>query len=321
MTPAVSIVGMGRFGNTLGALLDRARISWEPVEATPHTEHYEALAQLVVVAVPLEGLAQVVRALQPRADQIIVDVCSVKVRAVEALREAMGEGRWVATHPLFGPSILRSDVVPRVVVCPRPDRPADTSLVEALYAQLGCTVSLMDAATHDRVMAESQALSAFVGGALRDAQLPSSHVAAPPSALPLLQLVNAQNAVAGHLRDTVLLSNPFAADVRDRLVDAMRKIIPAAPADADLPTLRGAIDRVDHQLVALLRERADLATVISQRKAELGRPVQDPEREAAAFAERRAWAMEAGIDPDFVEAVFASVLPWSRALQERARGG
>ena len=321
MTPAVSIVGMGRFGTTLGALLDRARISWEPVLATPETEHYEARAQLVVLAVPLEALAQVVRSLQPRADQIIVDVCSVKVRAVEALRETMGEGRWVATHPLFGPGILRTDAVPRVVVCPRPDRPADTSLVEALYAQVGCSVSLMDAATHDRVMAESQALSAFVGGALRDAQLPSSNVAAPPSTLPLQQLVNAQNAAPGHLRDVLLLSNPFAAEVRDRLVEAMRKMVPAADASADLPTLRGAIDRVDRQLIALLRERADLAAVVSQRKAELGLAVQDPEREAAAFADRRAWAVEAGIEPDFVEAVFASVLTWSRALQERARGG
>ena len=321
MSLAVSIVGMGRFGTTLGTLLDRARISWEAVEATPQTEHYEALGQIIIVAVPLEAVALVVRALAPRPDQLVVDVCSVKVRAVEALREVLGDGRWVATHPLFGPAILRDEGVPRVVVCPRPDRPADTSLVEALFAQLGCSITLLDASAHDRVMAESQALGAFIGGALHDVQLPTSHVAAPPSTVPLHQLATAQNATAGHLRDTLLLANPYAAEVRDRFVDALRRVVSPALEGADLPMLRGALDRVDRQIVALLRERADIATIVSHHKAELGRPVQDAEREAAAFVDRRAWACDAGLDPDFVEAVFATVLPWSRALQERARGG
>jgi prephenate dehydrogenase len=318
MSIAVSVVGIGRFGATLGALLDRAKVEWEAVNATPATKRYAPQGKLIVLAVPLDALAEVARAIKPTPDQIIVDVCSVKVRAVEIMREVLGDGRWVATHPLFGPAALRSDDQPRAIVCPRNDRPADTSLVEALWAQIGCTVKLMDAETHDQLMAESQALAAFVGRALRESKLPAFSEWTPPSSIPLHQLSTAITAVPGHLQDTLLYDNPCAEAVRSRLVAALRAVTPSAPR-ADLEMLRAAIDGVDRTLVELLAQRADLARAVSMRKLELDRPVHDPAREAAAFVDRRQWADESGVDPDFVESFFTSVRSWSRALQEKAR--
>jgi len=319
VTPAVTIVGLGRFGVTLGALLEAAKVPWEHLDASVTVEAYDAAAPLVVLAVPLQALASVASCVRARADQVIVDVCSVKVRAEQILQRTLGERRWIATHPLFGPAALHSDEARRAIVCPRKGYEADVEAVAALYTQLGCEVIRLDAAAHDLAMAESQALVAFVGGALRDAGLPEVAIA-PPSSRALAELASAQNAQPGHLRDTMLFENDHAAGVRTRLLAAMHRL-ERAPTTNALSDLRREIDRVDRALILLLLERGTIATAISQKKAELGRPVQDPAREAAAFVDRRAWARDAGVDPDFVEAIFEAVLPWSRALQERARAG
>ena len=96
-----------------------------------------------------------------------------------------------------------------------------------------------------------------------------------------------------------------------------RQQVGEAQSLAALADLREEIDGLDRSLLDLLVRRADLARDISRIKRALHRPVQDPERERAAFEERRAWAVELGLDPDFVERIFAEILVWSRGVQER----
>lgn len=86
-----------------------------------------------------------------------------------------------------------------------------------------------------------------------------------------------------------------------------------------LAALRGGIDALDGRLLALLQQRAQLAVQVSEVKEALGRPVQDPEREHAAFAARHEWAGAQGIDPRFAKRIFEEILVWSRRLQEEHR--
>ena len=51
----------------------------------------------------------------------------------------------------------------------------------------------------------------------------------------------------------------------------------------DLTTLRCRIDRLDRQMVELLNRRAELALLIGREKHRQGRPIHDPEREAAVI--------------------------------------
>ena len=53
---------------------------------------------------------------------------------------------------------------------------------------------------------------------------------------------------------------------------------------ARLAEIRAAIDAIDDQLLTLLAARTELALEAGDAKAELGRAVQDPEREAELLA-------------------------------------
>jgi chorismate mutase len=69
------------------------------------------------------------------------------------------------------------------------------------------------------------------------------------------------------------------------------------------PRERAEIDRIDHALIALLKERKEVADVIA------GSPVGPgtTERFFAFMEDRRRWAVERGVDPAFVERVFAVI--------------
>jgi chorismate mutase / prephenate dehydratase len=83
-----------------------------------------------------------------------------------------------------------------------------------------------------------------------------------------------------------------------------------------LEDLRGQIDGLDQQIVALLTQRAELSYLVGQEKAALGAPVYNPQREAALLdvltsgdlgrLERRA-----------LEAIYREILSASRALQHQ----
>lgn len=88
---------------------------------------------------------------------------------------------------------------------------------------------------------------------------------------------------------------------------------------AALATLRESIDEVDRGIIDLMARRGELACSISEHKASLGRPVEDPARETKAIADRCRWAAERSVDPHFIRLFFESVLLWSRTLQTKAR--
>ena len=70
---------------------------------------------------------------------------------------------------------------------------------------------------------------------------------------------------------------------------------------ARLQEIRAAIDAIDDQLLTLLAARTELALKAGAAKAELGRAVQDPEREAELLARISARGAGALTPADLVE--------------------
>ena len=84
--------------------------------------------------------------------------------------------------------------------------------------------------------------------------------------------------------------------------------------DDRIKLLRDAIDTVDQRLIALLNERAQLATEVGQIKHGAGTPVFRPEREAEVL--RRAAELNAGpLSQDHVTNIFREVISACRALE------
>ena len=87
--------------------------------------------------------------------------------------------------------------------------------------------------------------------------------------------------------------------------------------DKELARLRGEIDRIDGQLLALFLERMRVADEIGAHKSERGIDVYDGRREAEILSRVRERAGERGADE--AEALFRALLAISRGRQEQGR--
>jgi len=345
----IGILGYGRFGRALGALLHEAGHSyraWDPEAEVPSELSAGGLHDLLaesgtlVLAAPVPALEGLLRDLRPhlRPDHLVFDVGSVKVGPCALLEAHLGAAiPHVGTHPLFGPvSLARAERPLRVVLCPAFHHEAAATTVEELFRGLGCEVLRQSAEDHDRVMATTHALTFFLAKGLlavgAGAELPFT----PPSFHAIARTLESVREDAGHLFAALQNQNPFAAGAREGLLEALSAIhqslaeaVASGAADEQLsipdlgtrsPALQEArnhIDELDQELVALLARRTELVLRAGRAKAELNLPIHDPEREAAQLQARRAWAEASGLDAAGVEEVFRAVLRSSRAAQGR----
>jgi chorismate mutase / prephenate dehydrogenase len=88
-----------------------------------------------------------------------------------------------------------------------------------------------------------------------------------------------------------------------------------ASAKPALENLRVQIDSIDQQLVDLLAQRLRVVQEVAQVKQQHDLPTFHPAREENLISARRAQATQAGLDPDYVEDLFRTVLRHSRVGQ------
>lgn len=85
---------------------------------------------------------------------------------------------------------------------------------------------------------------------------------------------------------------------------------------ADLQELREALERIDHRLLRLLRERMDLVEGVAEAKLGSAWPFRDPAREDRLLLRLRQTAVEEGLDPHEVERLYRVILDMSVAHQQ-----
>jgi chorismate mutase len=79
--------------------------------------------------------------------------------------------------------------------------------------------------------------------------------------------------------------------------------------------LRKKIDKIDENLILLLKDRIDLCKGIGEIKKENGLAVKDIRREEAVYVHIMAKALESGLDPQKVEAIFKQIIALSVSVQ------
>ncbi|NNF64998.1 MAG: 3-deoxy-7-phosphoheptulonate synthase [Acidimicrobiia bacterium] len=88
-----------------------------------------------------------------------------------------------------------------------------------------------------------------------------------------------------------------------------------------IPLLRDEIDRIDREIIKLLRSRLMKSVEIGRIKAGRGLEIFSPDREAELLNEARDDAKTLGVDPDYVEQIFQTILDHSKAAQRKAVEG
>lgn len=76
---------------------------------------------------------------------------------------------------------------------------------------------------------------------------------------------------------------------------------------ASLQEVRGEIDRIDEQIIALVGQRAAFVKAAARFK-DSEHAVQAPERFAAMLQVRRQWAQREGLSPDVIESIYRELV-------------
>lgn len=199
LVPApVRIIGTGLIGGSLGLALRTAGVPVQVEDISPGTAALavelgvgaaptdgDPAPALVLVAAPPDVTATVVAEALARFPQAIVaDVASVKVQAIDRLREIVPADdltRYVGAHPMAGRELsgviaARGDLFrgrPFVLVPHATTTPRAVAALKALATEIGSVLTVLDAETHDLAVARVSHVPQVVASALATALLPA----------------------------------------------------------------------------------------------------------------------------------------------------
>jgi isochorismate pyruvate lyase len=86
-----------------------------------------------------------------------------------------------------------------------------------------------------------------------------------------------------------------------------KHIMKAPDECTNIQEIREAIDSLDHEIITLLGERYKYVKTIVKFKTDEA-SVKAPDRVAAMIQKRRAWAEEAGMNPDIIEKLYRDLV-------------
>ena len=225
--PTLGLIGFGAFGRLIARhLSDRFDILTHDPAATDGEGKARlsdlaaaAACPVVILAVPVEAVAETVAAIGPHLTRgaMIIDVGSVKVLPARLMDQGLPDHvQVVGAHPLFGPQSARDGIAGlRIAVCPvREARPARR--VAAFCRQaLGLKVFLVTPEGHDREAAVVQGLTHLIARVLLAMEpLPTRMTTA--SFDRIMQAVEMVRHDSPAVFRAIERDNPFAAGVRER---------------------------------------------------------------------------------------------------------
>ena len=185
-------------------------------------------AQMTFVAVPLDATPSLLRELAPLAtgDRVLVSIASLMHPSAAALSEAPGAA--ICAHPVFGPTVTRTNGLPVIIAPVRGT--AWAHWLALRFRAVGMVVHETTPEEHDARMAMVQALlhSLFVAlsGTFADADLPVP--VALPWASPTLRLQFGMIArILGQdpeLYADLVIGNPASPDGLESLIRNLQRL-------------------------------------------------------------------------------------------------
>jgi len=173
----VSIIGFGRFGAMLHALLTKGFevdvYDKNPVDNAEVNEVSieEALKNdTIFIAVPIRDFEDLVVDISTRiqSGKTIIDVCSVKVFPKKVMIDNLPEKiDIIATHPLFGPDSLKDSGSVMTMEAVK-DSFERYNFWKKYFESQNIIIEEISADEHDMMAARSQGLTHFVGRVIND---------------------------------------------------------------------------------------------------------------------------------------------------------
>lgn len=235
---SLGLMGVGAFGRLalrhLGPHFDV--VVCDPAVDTPVVvQEYQArvgdlataaACDLVMLAVPVQKLRDVLQDIAPRvkAGALVIDVCSVKIKPLQAMMEILPPSvAVVGTHPLFGPQSGKNGIAGlNIAICEgRGGRSGE--VMNFCRDILRLNVSLVTPEEHDREAAYVQGLTHMLAKIIVSLDLPAMRF--PTRTYELMQqMVDMVRYDSDELFRAIARENPFAEQAKQDFFAAARRL-------------------------------------------------------------------------------------------------
>lgn len=184
---SAAVVGYGRFGELLTDLLAEqcpvSVVETDAAKAQAATAKGRKVVELselgtvdfVFPCVPISSIARTAEEIAPYcgADQVVVDVCSVKTYPLEQLEKHLPGVSIIGTHPMFGPDSAKVGLAgSRLAMCPVSASDEQVAAVRNFWERYEVEVIETTAEQHDRDAVYSQAFAYIIAKIVIGMELP-----------------------------------------------------------------------------------------------------------------------------------------------------
>jgi prephenate dehydrogenase len=236
--PSVGLMGFGAFGRLTARHLQPhvPFVVFDPAQPVPADGSGMGLrpvdiatvaaCDIVILAVPVDRLAEAVASLRPhlRAGTVVLDVGSVKIEPARLLLEGLPDDvEILCTHPLFGPQSARSGIAGlKIALCPVRGE-SWRRIAAFLRHMLALDVIVTTPDNHDRDMALVQGLTHLVAKILVRMEPVPRRLTTRSFEL-LMQATEMVRHDAPGVFLAIARANPHAHEVRERFFAYAREL-------------------------------------------------------------------------------------------------
>ena len=181
----IGIIGFGRFGKILAEILSTQNEIYihDSNESKGDYQNLSLLeiikCEILFIAVPIREFKNVIKSLQKFNLQniTIVDVCSVKLHAVQVMEEYLPKNAGIiATHPMFGPDSYSPFRELKMVMHPVRDIHNQYDKLKHTFESKSISIVEMTPEAHDKDAAMSQGITHFIGRVLSESGISSTKI-------------------------------------------------------------------------------------------------------------------------------------------------
>lgn len=175
----VGLIGFGRFGKVLANILQKGfdirAFDPSPISTFSAVEFTGLESVLrednIFVAIPIRHFEALINQIAPTlgSGKTVIDVCSVKIHPVAVMEKTLPNSVGIiGTHPMFGPDSYRSNNRLRMMMHNTRDVHSQFGFWKRFFADQGIQVLEMSPDEHDRLAAQTQGVTHFLGRMLKD---------------------------------------------------------------------------------------------------------------------------------------------------------
>ncbi len=187
-----------------------------------------AKQDVVILSMPISEIENVLNEIRNsiKTDALIMDVCSVKVYTAKLMKKILPKKtNIIGTHPLFGPQSGKNGIKDlEIVLCPIRSSTACIKDTKRMFQQMGLKIILTTPQKHDKIMANTQALTHFFAKGVLSTIKSLKFEFSTPSARKLFEIIDDLKEDSPILFNDIELLNPYAKKMRDELIANFYKL-------------------------------------------------------------------------------------------------